>query len=405
MLTVKTPEEVNSIIKENFDSVIGTEEIPVIDALGRVLAEDIKAEEFVPAFNRSTVDGYAVIAKDCFGASASNSIILQCVKEIKMGEIADFRLNANECAYVPTGGMLPENADAVVMIEYTEDYGNSEIGILKSVAPSENLIYKGEDAKPGQSVLNAGRILNAADIGTATDMGCSVLNLIKKPLIGIISTGDELVSPTEEISLGQIRDVNSNLLASYAKEEGCDYICYGIVKDDEEALSLALKKAIDECDIVLISGGSSAGVKDKTAKVIESFGELFFHGIAIKPGKPSILGKCNGKPVIGLPGHPVAAYYISKLFVSKIIARICGREYSERTIPAYISENISANQGRALCVAVNLENRNGKLYAIPVRSKSGLIASIAQTDGFVLVPRSSEGVSEGGIVNVISVLK
>ncbi len=405
MLTVKKPEEVNNIIKENFNPIADSELVSLSVAVGRILAKDIQAKENIPAFNRSTVDGYAVKAKDCFGASDSNAIIMPCKKEIQMGEAITDELCDNECMYVPTGGMLPVNADAVVMIEYTEDYGNKEIGILKSVAPSENVILKAEDAKAEETILHKGRVLTAVDIGILADLGYSKISVIKKLLIGIISTGDELVDSNSSLKLGQVRDVNSDLLYSFAKESCCDAKCYGIVKDSEEALKEKIELALSECDLVLVSGGSSAGIKDKTSKVIEDLGELYFHGIAIKPGKPTILGKCSGKPIVGLPGHPVAAYFISKLFVSALIDRLCGNKHVLRTIPAILSENVSANQGRALCVAVRLENDNGKLVAYPVRSKSGLIASIAETDGFIMIPRESEGIAAGGIVNVISVLK
>lgn len=405
MLTVKKPEEVNNVIAENFSPIIGIEEVNLADALGRVLACDIKSKEYIPAFNRSTVDGYAVKANDTFGASASNSIILNCTKEIQMGEAVEGSISPNECMYVPTGGMLPDGSDAVVMIEYAEQYGNNEIGILKSVAPSENVIYKGEDAKPDEIIIHRGKVLTSKEIGSLADLGYSKIAVIKKPLIGIISTGDELVDANSEVSLGQVRDVNTSLLCAFAKESNCDAKCYGIIKDCEEALTAKVKEAASECDIVLISGGSSAGMKDKTASVIDDLGDLYFHGIAIKPGKPTILGKAQGKPIIGLPGHPVAAYFISKLYVSAVISRLCGLDYQLRTIPAVLTENISANQGRALCVAVKLATVDGKLMATPVRSKSGLITGIAETDGFIQISRSSEGVAAGGLVDVISVLK
>ncbi|MDO5331052.1 MAG: molybdopterin molybdotransferase MoeA, partial [Bacillota bacterium] len=375
------------------------------DLTTAVKPADIKSEEFIPAFNRSTVDGYAVIAKDTFGASDSNAIIFNFKKEIAMGEMVTDTLEKGCCMYVPTGGMLPGGADSVVMIEYSEKYNEKEIGILKPVAPSENVIYKGEDAKPGEIILKKGRQLRSFDIGTLADLGYTKVKVASKLKVGIISTGDELVDANMKAEIGQVRDVNTDMLAAFVKEENCNAICYGIVKDKEEELEAAIKKAIAECDIVLISGGSSAGYKDKTAKVIESQGELFFHGIAIKPGKPTILGKCLGKPVFGLPGHPVAAYFISKLYVSAAIARLKGNDFSLRTIPAIVTENISANQGRALATAVRLESKDGKLYAHPVRSKSGLIASIAGTDGFILISRNSEGVMQGGIVDVFSILK
>ena len=405
MLTVKKPEEVNNVILENFESLNQVEEVSILQALGRILAIDVMAKEDIPSFNRSTVDGYAVCAKDTFGASESNAIIFRCVKEIAMGEVVTEDLQKDECMYVPTGGMIPQGADGVVMIEHTENYGHGEVGILKAASPSENVIFKGEDAKEGQIVVHQGCKLTSKEIGCLADLGYVKIPVEKKLTIGIISTGDELIEENSKLELGKIRDVNTSLLSAFVMEQGCEAVSFGIVKDDEEELRRALKKALDSCHMVLISGGSSAGFKDKTAKVIESLGELFFHGIAMKPGKPTILGKAQNKPIFGLPGHPVAAYYISKMYVSAAIARLQNRDFKLRTVPAVLTENISANQGRALCVAVRLENKEGKLLAFPVRSKSGLIAAISETDGFVLVSRSSEGVEAGGCVDVISIFE
>lgn len=401
MLHVKTPEEVLALIDTEFAPLPSlTEWVGLTDAMGRVLTEDILAEEYVPDFNRSTVDGYAVRARDTFGCSDAIPAILPLSGEVLMGEGADFTLAPETCCAVPTGGAVPEGADSVVMIEYTEDYGDGTIGIAKPAAPGQNMIFRGDDVYPGKAVLQKGRVLSSQDIGALAAIGKTRIPVARKLTVGILSTGDELVPPKEKPGPGQIRDVNTPMLNALLTAFGMRVISYGIIRDDEQTLSAAMAKAAAECDAVLVSGGSSVGVKDASCRIIESMGRLLMHGIAMKPGKPTILGKAGAKPLVGLPGHPVAAYFVTRLFVLPLLARLSGRTVQQYTTTAYLSENISANHGRAQYHGCRLAQENGRLIAYPIRGKSGLITSLAGTDGFFCISRDCEGLPQGAQIQV-----
>lgn len=401
MLQVKTPEEVLALIRKEFSPLPGrTETVPYTEALGRVLAEDITAEEYVPDFDRSTVDGYACRAADTFGCSDAIPAILTVAGEVQMGRGADFALARESCAYVPTGGAIPSGADCAVMIEYTEDYGDGTVGILKPGAPGMNLIFRGDDVFPGKPILKAGRVLTAQDIGALAAVGRTQVPVVRRLRIGVISTGDELVPPEEAPGPGQVRDVNTPLLAAMLKEFGADCVSYGIVVDDEALLREKVRIAARECDAVILSGGSSVGVKDATCRIIEEMGELLLHGIAVKPGKPTILGRAGSIPMIGLPGHPVAACIVAKLFVLPLLGRLSGRVREQLPVTAELTESLGANHGRAQVSACVLKREGGKLLATPIRSKAGLITQLAGADGFFVIDRDCEGLPKGAAVQV-----
>lgn len=401
MLNVKTPDEVLAVIKTEFDLAgKGPEQVSLYDAEGRTLAEDIRAAAYVPDFNRSTVDGFAVCAADTFGCSDAMPAILTLVGEVLMGEGAKMRVSTGTCAAVPTGGAVPDGADAVVMVEYTEDYGDGTIGILKPAAPGSDMIFRGDDVYPGKAVMPRGRKLNPQDIGALAAMGVAAVPVVPKCLVGIISTGDELVPAEKTPGPGQIRDVNSAMLSAALKSFGAEVKNYGIVRDSEALLQSAVEKAVFECDVVLVSGGSSVGMKDATCRVIESRGRLLFHGIAMKPGKPTILGKVGAKPVVGLPGHPVAAFFVTQLFVRPLLARLTGRNLADWRVAAELAETVGANHGRAQYTGVFLEKRDGRVLAHPIRSKSGLITSLAGSDGYFCIPRDCEGLPAGAEISV-----
>ncbi len=400
MLNVKTPEEVLALLEEAFPSRLPAETVPLESAWGRVLSAPVTGREFVPGFDRSTVDGFAVRSSDTFGCSDAMPAILTLSGEVAMGEPATVPLAPGCCAAIPTGGALPPGADAVVMLEYTEDYGDGTVGVGKSVAPGVNLIFKGDDVRPGQEVLPAGRLLTAQDIGAMAAMGLSEVAVSRRPLVGILSTGDELVPVSETPAPGQVRDVNSSLLKALVEDAGAAARCYGILPDREEVLDAALERALHECDVVLVSGGSSVGAKDATCRIIASKGELLLHGIAMKPGKPTILGRVYGKPVFGLPGHPVAAFFVARLFVRPLLARMTGRKLRALTVPAVLTESVGANHGRAQYGGVTLSWREDGWHAVPVRGKSGLITALAASDGYFCIPRDCEGVAAGETIAV-----
>ncbi|MBQ4577753.1 MAG: molybdopterin molybdotransferase MoeA [Clostridia bacterium] len=400
MLHVKTPEEVLALIEQEFSPVAAAETVPLSAAMGRILAADIAAAEYVPDFDRSTMDGYAVRARDTFGCTDSIPAILTLQGEVRMGEGAEFTLAEGACAAVPTGGAVPQGADSVVMVEYTEDYGDGTIGICKSAAPGQNMIFRGDDVFPGKVILRKGRVLASQDIGALAAIGRVDVPVVKPLTVGVISTGDELVPPHIAPGPGQVRDVNSPMLEAMLTAFGVRVINYGIVIDDEATLFAVTEKAADECDAVLLSGGSSVGVKDAACRIIEALGTLLMHGIAMKPGKPTILGKTGSKPLVGLPGHPVAAYFITQLFVLPLLGRMMGREMTDYTVTARLTENISANHGRAQYHCCRLERIGGEVYAHPIRGKSGLITTLAGTDGWFCISRDCEGLPKGAEVQV-----
>lgn len=400
MLHVKTPEEVLALLEREFAPVAETELVSLNAAMGRVLAEDIAATEYVPDFDRSTVDGYAVQARDTFGCTDTIPAILPLQGEVLMGEGANYELNAGECAAVPTGGAVPKGADSVVMMEYTEDYGDGTIGIAKSAAPGQNMIFRGDDVYPGKVILKKGRVLSSADIGALAAIGRVRVPVAKKLTVGVLSTGDELVPPEVTPGSGQVRDVNGPMLEAMLTAFGCNVISYGIIIDNEALLSEAITEAVSECDAVLLSGGSSVGVKDAACRIIESMGSLLLHGIAIKPGKPTILGKAGNKPLVGLPGHPVAAYFVTKLFVLPLLGRLSGRDTTVYTVTARVTESISANHGRAQYHCCRLFRRGAELYAQPIRGKSGLITTLAGADGYFCIDRDCEGLPKNAEIQV-----
>ena len=401
MLHVKTPEEVLALIKEEFSPLTDrTETVSLFDTMGRVLARDICATEYVPDFDRSTVDGYAVRARDTFGCSDAIPAILPQTHEVLMGEGADFTLEPETCCAVPTGGAIPKGADSVVMVEYTEDYGDGTIGIGKAAAPGQNMIFRGDDVCPGKLILKKGQVLSSQDIGALAAIGQVEVPVVKKLTVGVISTGDELVPPDVKPGPGQIRDVNSPMLQAMLTGWGVQVINYGIVIDDEPKLRAMVEKAVAECDAVLLSGGSSVGVKDAACRIIQSMGELLLHGIAMKPGKPTILGKTGTKPLVGLPGHPVAAYFITKLFVLPLLGRLMDRDMTAYTTTAYLTESVGANHGRAQYHSCRLEEKEGKLWAYPIRGKSGLITTLAGAEGYFCIARDCEGLPQGAEIQV-----
>ncbi len=400
MLNVITLEEALSLIRRAFVPAAGKERLPLSRALGRVLAEDLTASEYVPDFDRSTVDGYALRARDTFGCSDAIPAILTRQAEVRMGEGADFVLREGCCVAVPTGGAVPQGADSVCMLEYAEDYADGTIGVARPTAPGENMIFRGDDVRPGKVLLYEGHTLRPQDLGALAALGVSEVSVYTPLCMGVLSTGDELVPPEAAPGPGQIRDVNSVLVQSQLASFGVETVFYGIVPDDEGRLRETVARALAECDGVILSGGSSVGVKDASARVISSFGPLLFHGLALKPGKPTLLGKCGNKPLIGLPGHPVAAFFVTELFVLPLLGWLGGKGGTPRWLTARVTENVSANHGRAQICPCRLRREGDELWAEHIRTKSGLITALTGADGYFCVERDREGLMQGATVKV-----
>lgn len=420
-LTLLPPDEARAILLSHLagplpDSVSMDSSL----ALGRVLAEDILAPHPLPEFPRSTVDGYAVRASDTFGASESLSAYLTLIGEIPMGAPADLVLAPGQCALIHTGGMLPSSADAVVMLEYTqtartsaasanpESAGASEIEISRAVAAGENVIQIGEDVRAGETVIPRGASLREAEIGGLMALGRTSVRVARKPRVGLISSGDEVVEPNQAAGPGQVRDVNTYTLSAVAARVGGEAVSYGIVRDDFEALLSAARTALAECDAVLITAGSSASTRDITVDVIRKLGEpgVLVHGVAIRPGKPTILGVADGKAVIGLPGNPVSALVNGWLFVAPVIEKLLGALPRPRsTVMARLTINLPSLAGREdwqpVKLVVNPPSASVGFDAEPIFGKSNLIFTLARADGLVRVPPDATGLSAGEMVEVM----
>jgi molybdopterin molybdotransferase len=384
------------------------ETIAIIDARGRVLAKPLKAPIDLPHFNRTNMDGYTVRAKDTFGASASLPTYLKLVGAIEMGKEAKRALKKGETMRIATGGMLPPGADSMVMVEYTEEMGDGTVEIQRSASPWENILRIGEDVKKGAEIFAAGRRLRAHDIGALTGVGITKVPVHRHPTVALISTGDEIVDPKQTPKPGQVRNVNQYSLHAMITEAGGETIDLGVVKDDRTTFEKAMSQALKEADVVMISGGSSVGIKDMTVDVICSFprSEIFFHGISIAPGKPTIFAKATGKPVVGLPGHPVSALVVFSLFGAPLVRMMGGEPAATafaplRTTRARLAQNVASAPGREDYVRVILEPSNGMLTARPLPGKSGAVFSLVQADGMVCIPHDEEGKETGEEVEVI----
>jgi molybdopterin molybdotransferase len=419
-LTLLPPDEARALLLSHLPApIMDSETIDVVSSLGRVLAEDIIASHPLPEFQRTTVDGYAVRGSDTFGASDSLPAYLTLVDEVPMGDAPSFEIGAGQCALIHTGGMLPAGANAVVMLEYTQSAQENEIEIFRAVAVGENVIRVGEDVAEGQIVQAKGSLMRPAEIGGMMALGIMQVNVVRKILVGLISTGDEVVHPSESPRPGQVRDVNSFTLAALIEKSGGIAKGYGIMPDSFDALKAAAVNALSECDMVLITAGSSASTRDMTAEVIRSLGEpgVLVHGINTRPGKPTILGVCNGQAVIGLPGNPVSALVNGYLFVVPVIETLLGMlPKPKATLLARLTVNLPSQAGREDWWPVKLLRPEpipagadstsfpeGKVeyQADPIFGKSNLIFTLASAAGLLRIPPDATGLSSGEMVEVM----
>ncbi|MFA5331727.1 MAG: gephyrin-like molybdotransferase Glp [Methanoregula sp.] len=374
-----------------------TETVPLDHACGRVLAEDIVSDIDIPGFTRSVMDGYAVLATDTAGASESSPAMLTLAGRVQMGMDAEPGVRPGECSYIPTGGILPKGTNAVVMAENTEQFGDG-ILVKKPAAPGENIIRYNEDFQKGTTVLPGGRRLSPQDLGVLAAAGYAMVPVAAMPRFGIISTGNELVTVDTVPDIGQVRDVNSYVIAAFLESHGCIPVKYGILKDDPDIFARTLAKAVAECDAVLISGGSSKDERDITAGIIEQSGEVFIHGVAIAPGKPTIIGRCGTVPVIGLPGHPAATFVGMVITVRNLIEAMTGdTSAGPVTTPARLATNVPSTRGREDYIRVVVKEGT----ATPLFGKSGLLNTLAQGNGLLRVPAESEGLEAGETVDII----
>ncbi len=385
---------------------VKTEETPLVESVGRILAKDIVADDDLPDFPRAIVDGYAVKGASTFGSSESNPAYLTLSGSIAMGESPEIAVGPGEAAQIATGGMLPPGADSVVMIEHTEAIDDTTIEVYRSVAPGQNMIAIGEDIKKQTRVLLNGQLIRPQEAGLLAALGKQQVAVYQKPVIGIISTGDEIVPINETPGRGQIRDINTYTLSGLIHEAGAVAVSYGIVRDDFKILFEKCKLALEQCDMILISGGSSVGARDYTADVLSALrdAKILVHGISISPGKPTILAKAQNKAFWGMPGHVVSAMIVFSRVVKPFVEHLSGQaagQKKELRLQAKLSRNVASRQGRIDFIRVQLRLEKGRLWADPVLGKSGLISTMVNADGLIEIDINTEGLDKGTEVEVI----
>ncbi len=386
-----------------------SEELDLIEAAGRTLAAELLAPHDLPGFPRATMDGFAVISADTFGASESIPGYLGLAGEVRMGQAPGFSLAPGQCARIGTGGMLPMGADAVVMVEHTRYLDQQTVEIGRPVAPGTNILGPRDDAAQGQLLLPAGQSLRPQDIGLLAALGQAKVRVFRRPRVAVISTGDEVMPITSQPGPGQVRDVNTYSLCAALAAAGADPLPLGLVADDPDALCATVAQALQNCDLLLLSGGSSVGGRDLTAQIFLSLpqAELLVHGVAVAPGKPFIWARAAGCQLLGLPGQVASCLVAYHLFAEPMIERLLGRPATPFTRfgrqQALLTRNLPSASGRQEYLRVKLAlNPEGGWLAQPVLGKSGLLRTLIEADGLVDIPRDAEGIPAGRQVTVLT---
>jgi molybdopterin molybdotransferase len=408
---VLPPDEARALLLQHLTAALPSETLVTEKALGRVTAAAILAPHPLPAFRRSTMDGYAVRAANTHGSSGSLPALLSVAGEVPMGRTADVEVGNEQAALVHTGGMIPETADAVVQVELTQIIGADpdalppyEIEVFKAVASGENVLQVGEDVQVEAQVLPQGHLLRPQDLGGLLALGITSVTVTRRPRVAILATGDEVVPPWQEAGPGQIRDINSYTVAGQVRQAGGTPILGGIVSDDLAALNNAAKAFLADADMLVMSAGSSVSVRDMTVRVFEQLGEpgVLFHGVATRPGKPTIVGVVDDKPLLGLPGNPVSAMVQFDMFGVPAIYWLQGLKAWPRRglVWATVSQNIASQSGREDYVPARLQETSAGLTATPVFGKSNLIYTLVNADGLIKIPLNKGGLLAGDQVEV-----
>ncbi len=405
LFNVRTPADALHTLLARLPKREALEAVPTRDALDRVLAQDLCSPADLPSFRRSTMDGFAVRAADTFGATEGLPAYLDLVDEVFMGQAPTRALGSGECVRIATGGMLPDGADAVVMVEQTQEVGPTTVEAVRAVAPGENVVQVGEDVRTGDPILPRGHVLRPQDLGGLVAMGITTVAVARRLRVAIVSGGDELVDPEQTPGPGQIRDINSYTLAALVKRGGHEPVLAGVFPDEYSALETAAQNALAENDVLILSAGSSVSARDMTAQVVDSLGQpgVLVHGVSLKPGKPTILAVCGDKAVFGLPGNPVSCMVTYDLFVAPTLAYLSGAAAPpSRVVTARLTRNIASATGREDYIQVRLDRRtDGGLDAVPILGKSNLIFTLVRADGMLKIPLDAGGLSAGAQVEVV----
>ena len=405
-LKIKESEEAKEIIQEKFDELYSpqSEIIDIADSYERITFSDIKSRIDFPPFDRSLKDGFAINAEDSYGVNEENPKRLKVIDFLEAGSFTDKTVEPGTTVEISTGAPVPDGANAVVMVEFANresdnpDLASDEVEILTSVTPSQDIGKKGSDVQAGQVILEKNKLLNPPKIGVIAAQGIDTVEVYKKPVVGVISTGNELLTNQEEIKPGKIYDVNSEMIKAGVESCGAEGKTLGIVKDVYDDLKAKITESLKECDILLCSGGTSAGVGDNIRQILDEIGTVYIHGITVQPGKPTILGVVDGKIVIGLPGNPVSAIVIFNVFVAPSIKKLAGfvDEQPHKTIKGKLARRIHSPIGRMQYQLVRVED--GIVY--PIFKDSGAIFSLASAAGYTKVSKQTEMVEEGEEVEV-----
>jgi len=390
------------------DGPAGKVTLPLADALGRICAADILSPEDLPPYPRSTMDGYAVRARDTFGASEKLPAYLEVSGEVSMGEFPEQGPLPGSCYHIATGGILPPGSDAVVMLEHTVAIDAGMIEVMQPAAAGANIITAGEDVAKGELLLSAGHMLRPQDLGLLAGVGLQSITVFRRVRVGIISTGDEIVSHEQQPPPGKIRDMNSVSLAAQIRAINAESTFYGIASDNKENLRRMVLGAKAANDIVLLSGSSSVGTRDLGEKVIAEMGSpgIIVHGVTVKPGKPVIIARSGDTMIFGLPGHPVSAAVSFDLFVRPAIRHLSGLAEDglplHRTIKARLRRNLSSASGRTDFVRVQVKiSSDREPEAYPVLGKSGALSTMVKAHGYIEIAEKLQGLKEGELVEVV----
>ncbi|MEM2109912.1 MAG: molybdopterin molybdotransferase MoeA [Candidatus Odinarchaeota archaeon] len=393
------------ILLSKVESVKAFENIAVQHSLNRVLAEDIISQHDLPPFNRAAMDGYALKFDDSIGASFESPIRLKVVGRVDAGDIRNIEIDRMETVEIMTGARVPEKTDCVIMAEYTKRLSEDTVEIYQQLTPWSNIDLKGSDVHKGEVILGKGTIIKPADIGLLKSLRLNTVKVYRPPKVGLISTGDELTDfpkPSDENS--KVVESNQIMLSAYILEDGGEPLKYGIVPDNSELIKNILLRAVAECDIILVTGGTSVGRKDLVPKIIRDIGLILVHGISMKPGKPTGLALVQGKPVILMPGYSVACIIAYTVFCRPLIQRFLNINPPrlQRYVTAFLTQRIPSTAGRTDFVRVQLFRKGKQFYATPIRSTgSGILSSVVKANGLLEIPDEIEGYEEGDTVSVM----